>query len=187
MKSTGEVLGVGKTLAEAMFKGLTAAGFTVPRLRPDSGVLISVEEHDYQEIISLAKRFHDLGLTLYATSGTALAIADMGIPVHSVENASESRQILDLMDSGHLSYIIYTGAVKDTTVGDYTLLHRHAMQRGIPCLTSPDTANALAQILESRYTPLTTELVDINHMRKWREQISFAKMHSLQNGQSLTL
>ena len=181
MKSTGEVLGVGKTLAEAMFKGLTAAGFTVPRLRPDSGVLISVEEHDYQEIISLAKRFHDLGLTLYATSGTALAIADMGIPVHSVENASESRQILDLMDSGHLSYIIYTGAVKDTTVGDYTLLHRHAMQRGIPCLTSPDTANALAQILESRYTPLTTELVDINHMRKWREQISFAKMHSCGN------
>ncbi len=183
MKSTGEVLGVGKTLAEAMFKGLTAAGFTVPALTPGSrhGVLISVETHDYQEIISLAKKFYDLGLDLYATSGTAAAISDMGIPVRSVANASESREILDLMDSGALSYIIYTGAVRDTTVGDYTLLHRHAMQHGIPCLTSPDTASALASIIESRYNHSTTELVDINHMRKWREHIAFAKMHACGN------
>ena len=183
MKSTGEVLGLGKSMAEALFKGLLAAGFTVPERHTPGrhGVLISVEESDYQEIISLAKRFYDLGLSLYATSGTADAISQLGIPVTSVPNATESPVLNELMDSGKLSYIIYTGAVKDTTVGDYTLLHRHAMLRGIPCLTSTDTAGALAQIIESRYTLSNTELVDINHMRPWRQKIHFAKMHSCGN------
>ena len=183
MKSTGEVLGIGKTMAEALFKGLSAAGFSVPSLHGQNpcGVLISVEENDYQEIISLAKRFYDLGLALYATSGTADAISSLGIPVTSVPNASESPVLMELMESGKLSYIIYTGAVKDTTVGDYTLLHRRAMQLGIPCLTSPDTASALAQIIESRFTLRNTELVDINDMRPWKMRISFAKMQSCGN------
>ena len=183
MKSTGEVLGLGKNMAEALFKGLLAAGFTVPeRHAPGQcGVLISVEENDYQEIISLAKRFYDLGLKLYATSGTADAIAQLGIPVESVPNATESPVLYQLMNTGKLSYIVYTGAVKDTTVGDYTLLHRHAMQLGIPCLTSVDTAGALAQIIESRYTLANTELVDINHLRPWRQKIRFAKMHGCGN------
>ncbi|MBQ6796432.1 MAG: carbamoyl-phosphate synthase large subunit, partial [Clostridia bacterium] len=95
MKSTGEVLGIGKTMAEALFKGLTAAGFTVPFTggNNSAGVLISVEENDYQEIISLAKRFYDMGMTLYATSGTAKAIGELGIDVVSVANATESGEI----------------------------------------------------------------------------------------------
>ena len=181
MKSTGEVLGIGKTMAEALFKGLSAAGFSVPSRSGSSGVLISVEENDYQEIISLAKRFYDLGIALYATSGTASAIAQLGIPVTSVPNATESPVLMELMESGKLSYIIYTGAVKDTTVGDYTLLHRRAMQLGIPCLTSTDTASALAQIIESRFTLSNTELVDINSMRPWKQRIPFAKMQSCGN------
>lgn len=183
MKSTGEVLGIGKTMAEALFKGLTAAGFTVPFTggNNSAGVLISVEENDYQEIISLAKRFYDMGMTLYATSGTAKAIGELGIDVVSVANATESGEITELMESGKLSYIVYTGAVKDATVGDYTKLHRRAMQLAIPCLTSLDTANALAQIIESRFNCANTELVDINAMRKWRQKIHFAKMHSCGN------
>ncbi len=182
MKSTGEVLGIGKTMAEALFKGLTAAGFSVPSAhRRDCAVLISVEENDYQEIIALAKRFHDLGLTLYATRGTAAAIAQLGIPVHAVRNVTESDEIRQLMESRTLHYIVYTGAVKDATVGDYTQLHRYAMQLGIPCLTSLDTANALAQIIESRFHGSNTELVDINDMRPWRQKIRFAKMHSCGN------
>ncbi len=183
MKSTGEVLGIGKTMPEALFKGLTAAGFSVPSAISNNknGVLISVEEHDYQEIISLAKRFYDAGLSLYATSGTAKAISELGTPVTSVANASESDDIANLMESGVLSYIIYTGAIKDSTVGDYTLLHRRAMQLGIPCLTSLDTAGALAQIIESRFTLSNTELVDINSMRQSRQKIHFTKMQSCGN------
>ncbi|MBQ3866359.1 MAG: diaminopimelate epimerase, partial [Clostridia bacterium] len=182
MKSTGEVLGLGKTLEEALFKGLTASGFTVPvRGEGEKGVLISVEEGDYQEIVSTAKRFSDLGLSLYATPGTAAAIGSLGIPVVTVENAADGDGILRLMEAGKLSYIIYTGAVKDATVGDYTLLHRRAMQRGIPCLTSPDTAGALAGILESGFTFHNTELVNINALRPWRQKVKFAKMHACGN------
>ena len=183
MKSTGEVLGIGKTMAEALFKGLTAAGFTVPSLHADkaTSVLVSVEENDYQEIFTLAKRFSDAGIELYATRGTAAAISQMGIDVISVGNASENDDIAKLMESGKLSYIVYTGAVKDATVGDYTKLHRRAMQLSIPCLTSLDTANALVDIIESRFTLANTELVDINSMRSCRQKIHFAKMHSCGN------
>ena len=183
MKSTGEVLGIGKTTAEALFKGLTAAGFKVPSTdgKSKAGVLISVEENDYQEIISLAKRLFDLGISLYATEGTSEAIRSLGIDVNLVENATQSNQISELMESGKLNYIIYTGAVKDATVGDYTMLHRRAMQLGIPCLTSLDTANALVQIIESRHSIFNTELVDINAMRPWKQKIRFAKMHSCGN------
>lgn len=183
MKSTGEVLGIGKSTAEALFKGLTSAGFHVPSPydRKKYGVLISVEENDYQEIISLAKRFFDLGIEIYATSGTASAIKTLSIPVNTVANATESNEIRELMEDGRISYIIYTGAVLDATVGDYTLLHQKAMLLKIPCLTSLDTANALADIIESRFNPQNTELVDINSMRKFRKKIPFAKMHSCGN------
>ena len=183
MKSTGEVLGVGKTLAEAMFKGLTAAGFKVPptQERGRTGILISVEDNDYQESVSLAKRFYDLGMKLYATVGTAAAIRQLGIDVTTVEGAAESGKIHTLMEQGKLSYVVYTGAMKDATMGDFRRLHQRAMQLGIPCLTSLDTARALAEIISSRYSVNNTELVDINAMRPWRRKIHFAKMHSCGN------
>ena len=182
MKSTGEVLGIGKTMAEAMFKGLSAAGFSVPDVKKGRvGVLISVEESDYQEVLSLAKRFFDLGAKIYATTGTAKAISSLGIEVTSVKNATESDDLGNLLESGALGYIIYTGAVKDATMGDYIVLHRRAMQLGIPCLTSLDTANALASMIESRFSFNNTELVDICKMRKSRREIPFVKMHSCGN------
>ncbi len=182
MKSTGEVLGIGKTMGEALYKGLSAAGFSVPNAKSGkTGVLVSVEESDYREVLSLAKRFHDLGVTLYATTGTAKIIASLGIKVVSVKNASESNELNELLESGKLSYIIYTGAVKDATMGDYISLHRRAMQLGVPCLTSLDTASALASMIESRFNAGNTELVDICDMRKERREIPFVKMHSCGN------
>jgi carbamoyl-phosphate synthase large subunit len=83
MKSTGEVLGIGKTMAEALFKGLVSAGFNIPapQARDNTGILISVEESDYQEIIATAKRFHDLGIKIYAPASTAHALSQLGITV----------------------------------------------------------------------------------------------------------
>ena len=167
MKSTGEVLGIGITKAEALFKGLSAAGFSLPTAREKEsiGMLLSVETADYDDAVVLAKRCYDLGITLYATGGTAKAISDVGIHVTPVANASESDEITRLMESGAVNYIIYTGAVKDATVGDYTVLHRKAMVLGIPCMTSLDTANALTELLGSRFSLENTELVNINDMR----------------------
>lgn len=96
-------------------------------------------------------------------------------------NAGESGEIQALMDQGKLQYIVYTGAVKDGTMGDYIALHRRAMQLGLPCLTSLDTASALADIIASRFHESSTELVDINAMRTERQTIRFTKMQDFGN------
>ena len=168
MKSTGEVLGIGITKAEALFKGLSAAGFHLPTAREKSvtGVLLSVEDEDFPDAITVAKRCYDQGISVYATKDTARAISSVGIRVTPVADPKISDEIIGLMEGGQVNYIIYTGAVKDDTVGDYTVLHRRAMVLGIPCMTSLDTANALMDILGSRFSLDNTELVDINHMRR---------------------
>ena len=168
MKSTGEVLGIGITKAEALFKGLSAAGFSLPTARDRShmGVLLSVEDEDFPDAIAMAKRCYDLGIHVYATKDTARAISSVGIHVQTVADPKISDEIITLMEGGAVNYIIYTGAVKDDTVGDYRVLHRKAMILGIPCMTSLDTANALADILGSRFSLENTELVDINRMRR---------------------
>ena len=166
MKSTGEVLGLGRTEAEALFKGLTSAGFTVPTVREkeDAGILISVEDEDHRDAIALARHFYDLGIKIYATPDTAAAINKSGIRAQRVENVFVNNDIYDLIDEHKVDYVVYTGAVKDDTVGDYRVLNRKAMYAGIPCLTSLDTAEALADIIASRYKLDNTELVDINNM-----------------------
>ncbi len=174
MKSTGEVLGLGRSFAEAMYKGLTAAGFHIPSA--GDKVLLSVETADYPEILNLARRFHELGLRLCGTEGTAATIAGAGLPVERFE----ADQILRGEAPG-LKLIVYTGAVKDGTMGDYIALHRRAMQLGIPCLTSLDTAGALADSIASRYSQSNTELVDLNRMRRWRRTIPFTKMQDCGN------
>ena len=168
MKSTGEVLGIGITKAEALFKGLSAAGFSLPTLRDKShtGVLLSVEDEDFPDAITIAKRCYDLGINVFATKDTARAISTVGIHVTPVADPKISDEIIGLMENGSVNYIIYTGAVKDDTVGDYTVLHRKAMTLGIPCMTSLDTAIALTEILGSRFSLDNTELVDINRMRR---------------------
>jgi carbamoyl-phosphate synthase large subunit len=183
MKSTGEVLGIGKSLKEALFKGLTSAGISLryPDKDGDVGVFISVDNHDLLEIVSLAKKLDDLGMKLYATKDTAEAIASLGIDVQLVKGIKESDNAFRLLESGTISYIVYTGALHDSTVDDYIALHRKALRLGIACLTSLDTANALADIIASRYNQHNTELVDINHMRSEKQPMSFAKLQGSGN------
>ncbi len=180
MKSTGEVLGIGKTVNEALYKGLSAAGISIkqPWDTEGLGVFISVENRDHNEIVSLAKKLDDLGMKIYATFDTAQAIEKLGIDVIYVRSIKDSDEAFRLIDSGNISYVVYTGAVYDATVEDYIALHRRALQHGIPCLTSLDTANAVAEIIASRYSQHNTELVDINNMRDHPEKHHFAKMHA---------
>ncbi len=183
MKSTGEVLGLGRTLNEALFKGLSSAGFRLlaPEAGKEVGVLISVCDHDYLEIVTLAKKLDDLGMKLYATQGTAETIAALGIDVQTVGDIGTSDDAYRLMESGCISYIVYTGAMHDSTVDDYTRLHRRAVQLSIACFTSLDTANALADIIASRFNQLNTEIVDIANLRSERQKLRFAKMHGNSN------
>ena len=181
MKSTGEVLGIGKNLSEALFKGLTSAGIRLPHPGAKAGVLLSVDEYDYYEALDVARRFSDLGCALYATEGTAQVVATLGIPVTAIPGIRESDHAFELLESGRVNYIVYTGALLDSTIEDYIALHRKALGLGIACLTSLDTAKALTDILLSRYSQQNTELVDINHMRQHHEALRFVKMQAAGN------
>ena len=176
MKSTGEVLGVGKNLNEALFKGLVSAGFAVNANKNSHGVLITVTKQDRYEIVNLAKKLDDLGAKLWATPETAKEISHLGIEVNVVNKLREDNSIMELVESGQLDYIVYTGKSDKKSIHDYIKLHNRANQLGIATLTSLDTANALADIIASRYNENNTELVDINNMRKNKGILKFTKM-----------
>ncbi len=177
MKSTGEVLGVGKNLIEALFKGLVSAGFKTDFHRKDSnGVLITVTKQDRFEIVNLAKKLDDLGAKIWATPETARAIESLGIEVSYVNKLREDNSIMDLVESGQLDYIVYTGKSDKKSIADYIKLHNRANQLGIATITSLDTANAIADIIASRYKQTNTELVDINNMRESKGILKFSKM-----------
>ncbi len=177
MKSTGEVLGVGKNLVEALYKGLVSAGFKTDFHRKDNhGVLITVTKQDRFEIVNLAKKLDDLGARIWATPETAKAIESLGIEVSVVNKLREDNSIMDLVESGVLDYIVYTGKSDKKSIADYIKLHNRANQLGIAVITSLDTANAVADIIASRYKQTNTELVDINNMRKEKGILKFSKM-----------
>ena len=163
MKSTGEVLGIGRTKTEALYKGLCAAGIDVHSGEDKgNGILISVEDYDYSDAIKLAEKFTDIGMNIYATPDTAQAIRDRGMFVTTVRNIWDASDIYDLIENQTVHYVVYTGAVMDSSVGDFRLLYRKTMNAHIPCMTSLDTALALADVVSACYTQNNTYLVDIN-------------------------
>ena len=177
MKSTGEVLGIGKTLEEALFKGLLSAGFRLARPRGNnSGVFISVAEKDRGEIIEVARKFDELGFRIYTTDDNAPALRHLGTEIETVGALGGKNRIRSLLESGKIDYIVMTGPSDPDYIREFVQVSRRALLLSIPCLTSLDTANALADMLASRYCEGSTELVDIAHMRKARRKLRFLKM-----------
>ena len=180
MKSTGEVLGLGKNMQEALFKGLVSAGYKVES-EEKKGVLISVNRRDQPEILDTARKLDELGFRLYATDGTAREIERLGTSVEIVGKLGQDNRVFQLLEDGKIDYVILTGSTEPEYIRDFIRLNHRCVQLGIPCLTSLDTAGALADILESRYNQGNTELVDICHLRERREKLPFTKMQTCGN------
>ena len=179
MKSTGEVLGLAGSMDEALYKGLIAAGYS---LKKEGGVFITVRDVDKPEIVDVAKKFDDLGFTLYATKGTADLLIAAGMKVELVRKIHESDENpITLLESGKVDYIISTSSKGRIPTQASVQIRRKAVERSIPCLTSIDTAHAIADSLHSKYNVWNTELVDINNMRKFKEKRHFVKMHGCGN------
>lgn len=161
MKSTGEVLGIGTDFQEALYKGLIASGY---RMRKSGGVFISVRDSDKSEITAIAEKFSAMGFTLYATAGTGKVLAEAGLETINVNriHQSENDNVMTLLASGKINYIISTSAKGRDPARDSVKMRRKACTLGIPCFTSLDTANAVAGSLHSGYSEEGTTLVDIN-------------------------
>ncbi|MBQ7241325.1 MAG: carbamoyl-phosphate synthase large subunit, partial [Firmicutes bacterium] len=175
MKSTGEVLGIGKDLREALYKGLIAAGY---KMYKSGGVFFSVKKTDRHHIAETAKKFSRLGFKIYATEGNAEVLKASGIDAIHVakEDSGEGSDQFDLIESGKIQYIVSTSAKGRIPSRASVRLRRRACMLGIPCVTSIDTAADLADSLMSRYSEINTEIIDINTMRTKKQKIEFRKM-----------
>jgi carbamoyl-phosphate synthase large subunit len=180
MKSTGEVLGIGSCIEEALYKGLLGAGYNLSK---KGGVLITVRDTDKGEIVEIAKQFYDLGFELYATKGTANLLNNAGLTTSVVNKIHECNvdNTLSLIESGKLAYVISTSTKGRIPTRDSVKIRRLAVERSIPCLTSLDTANAICNSIRSSYSTLSIELVDINNMRAEKMKMNFTKMNGLGN------
>lgn len=159
MKSTGEVLGIAPTMAEALYKGLLGAGYN---FASKGGVLFTVRDTDKEEIVDIAGGYSSLGFHLYATEGTARALRDAGLSVTLVHKIHESEQnTLALLESGKINYIISTSAKGRSPLRGSVKVRRKSVELGIPCLTSLDAARALSDTLKCGFEPESAALVDI--------------------------
>ena len=165
MKSTGEVLGIAGTMEEALYKGMTAAGYSMKR---DGGLLISIRDTDKGDLKELAKTFVSMGFPIYATEGTARKLNSAGISSTIVKKPKEAKEgeetTISVMEKGLVSYVLSTSATGRQPGRDSVRLRRKAVELGIPCLTSLDTAAVLALSLESKYDESNVELIDIAHI-----------------------
>ena len=127
MKSTGEVLGIASTMEEALCKGLIAAGY---RMRKSGGVFLSVRDSDKNEIVDVAKKFHDLGFSLYSTKGTSEVIAKVGLPVTLVPKIHESAEnnTLSLIESGIINYVVSTSSKGRIPTRDSVKIRRKTVE-----------------------------------------------------------
>jgi len=146
MKSTGEVMGIAGTYDAALAKALVAAGLM---LKPRSGVLFSVADRDKNEALPIIRRFAGAGCDLYATEGTAQAIADAGLPVKRItKKLSEGHpNVVDVIRQGTVGGVVNTVTGGRVPLHDGFEIRRAATDAGIPCFTSLDTARAAVKAL----------------------------------------
>ncbi len=146
MKSTGEVMGVGLTFAEAFVKSQLASGDDLPA---SGKVFVSVRDEDKPRTVEIARKLLSLGFTLVATRGTAAALAAAGLAVTPVNKVQEGRpHIVDMIKNGEISLIVNTVEEKRVAVRDSYVIRRAALQERVPIFTTLDGARAACTGIE---------------------------------------
>ncbi|MCV2503430.1 MAG: ATP-grasp domain-containing protein, partial [Neisseriaceae bacterium] len=134
MRSTGEVMGIGKTFPEAFIKSQLGAGSTIP----DSGcVFMSVRDEDKVYLPQIATNFLAGGYTLCATKGTATYLQEKGFDVEVVNKVIEGRpHIVDKIKNGEISIVINTVDNKVQSIQDSHSIRRSALTQNVPLYTT---------------------------------------------------
>ena len=153
MKSTGECLGISKNYNEALYKAFLGAGVNLPKYK---NMIITVKDADKGEAIEIGRRFEKLGYTIYATRSTAAALNEAGVKARKVNKISqESPTVMDLILGHKIDLVIDTPTQGRDKSSDGFLIRRTAIETGINCITSMDTARALVTSLENASKELT--------------------------------
>ena len=140
MKSTGEVMGVGRTFAEAFVKSQIAAGTKLPK---DGKAFISVRQADKVKAVQAARELAALGFSLVATRGTANAIADAGLPVTPVNKVTEGRpHVVDMIKNNEISFIVNTVDERRTAIADSRSIRTSALAARVTFYTTVEGALA---------------------------------------------
>ncbi len=139
MKSTGEVMGVGSTFAEAFLKSQLGASTKLPQ---GGRAFISVRKEDYQKVVEIAQHLDKLGFELVATKGTAAALIANGLKVQAVNKVAEGRpHIVDMIKNGDISFIVNVTEDKRAVADSYEI-RRTALQNKVTYYTTIAGAKA---------------------------------------------
>ncbi|MFW6022318.1 MAG: carbamoyl-phosphate synthase large subunit [Halanaerobiaceae bacterium] len=146
MKSTGEVLGLDYDYEKALYKGLIGAGIKIPE---EGTILATISDKDKEEAIPYIKEFAELGFSIVATRGTAEALKEAGLEVTIVNKISEgSPHVVDMISNDKVDLVINTLTKGKRPARDGFQIRRHAVEMGLPCLTSLDTTQAMLMVLK---------------------------------------
>ncbi|MCT8554689.1 carbamoyl-phosphate synthase large subunit [Glaesserella parasuis] len=146
MRSTGEVMGVGETFAEAFFKAQLGAGERIPRT---GKVFLSVDNNDKPRLLDVAKRLQEQGYGLCATLSTAKFLRENGVAAQIVNKVREGRpHIVDAIKNGEIAMVINTVNGEPEVIADSHSIRRTALQQRVPVYTTIAGADAISYAVE---------------------------------------
>jgi carbamoyl-phosphate synthase large subunit len=148
MRSTGEVMGVGRTFGEAMLKSQLGAG---SRLPASGTVVLTVKSGDKARAVEVARELHGLGFTLVATRGTAAAISAAGVPVRAINKVKDGRpHIVDLVKAGEIQLVFTTVDETRAAIADSRYIRQAALANRVTYYTTMAGADAATEALKHR-------------------------------------
>lgn len=162
MRSTGEVLGIGKNLDEALYKSFMASKNFIQK--KSGKILVTLKDDDKKEFYEIAKSFNKLGYEFIATQGTSNYLKSRGINCICVEKLNNNSQILELVELGEIDFIINTPTKGNDSKRDGFKIRRAAIERGINVYTSIDTVRALIRVIENNFNEDSCEIYNLNEI-----------------------
>jgi carbamoyl-phosphate synthase large subunit len=164
MRSTGEVMGVGRTFGEAMLKSQVGAGSRLPR---EGTVVISVKNGDKDRAVAVAAELHAMGYSLMATKGTAAAIEAAGLPVQHVNKVKDGRpHIADLVKAGRIHLVFTTVDETRTAIADSRYIRTAALANRVTYYTTMAGCEAATEALKHGTT------IDVASLQELHAQLN---------------